>query len=50
LIAFGLHVPDSQKKEMLLQQFEENNYTIRTQNDRIFAEDTDHNSMELIFE
>jgi catechol 2,3-dioxygenase len=50
LIAFGLHVPDSQKKEMLLQQFEENNYTIRTQNNRILAEDTDRNAMELIFE
>ena len=49
LIAFGLHIPDTPERDVLMKQLETNHYKIRIQADRVFTEDRDQNTIELIF-
>ncbi len=49
LTAFGLQVPDTFQKDVLIKQLEDNNHQIRYQGDQIFTDDQDQNTIELIF-
>jgi len=50
LAGFGIHIPDSKNRDLLLEQFYSNRIEISHKGNSYFAHALDHNSIELIFD
>lgn len=50
LAGFGIHIPDQNNREILIQRMSENHIKMEQSDNRLFVEDYDHNIIELIFD